>query len=108
MKTPILAILKGRYLAIWAVYEKSKFGPNYPQMVWDGFGDVFRLFSAFFFVVSGPFIVKNAYSGHFEGPITKIRHQTHPTPSGGDLGHISIFREKPPRSRDIGLSKWPE
>ena len=51
--------------------QKSKFAPNDPQMVWDEFGDVFSWFSAFFGWFKVPFIVKNAYSGNFEGPISR-------------------------------------
>ena len=51
--------------------EKSKVDPNHPQMVWYEFGGVFRVFWAYFGCFQAPLIVKNAYSGHFEGPISR-------------------------------------
>ena len=51
---PIMAILRGRYLAIWAVFdEKSKVAPNRPEMMSD-VGGVFRPFSAYFRPFLGP------------------------------------------------------
>ena len=50
---------------------KSKVDPNHPQMVWGHFGGVFLVFSAIFGWFDPPFIVKTAYSGHFEGPISR-------------------------------------
>ena len=47
------------------VDQNSKVVPNDPQMVWDEFGDVFSVFATFFGWFYPPFIVKNAYSGHF-------------------------------------------
>ena len=59
---PILATLRGRYLAIWAVFDpETKKAPNDPKLVQKQFGVVFRTFSdilgrfGFWVIVQIPF-----------------------------------------------------
>ena len=76
--------------------QNSKFAPNDPQMVWDEFGGVFLWFSAFFGWFRVPFIVKNAYSGHFERPISRDL--------GGFWRKIEIWPKRPPDG--VGWVWW--